>query len=96
MVNEPGAEEKSLRDLQCKNGDNSLSGVLQKALLNALRVKCSCQISLLIMVSMLASSAECPGFDPRQCQTKDNKIGICCFCTKNAAFNRSKSKDWST
>jgi len=26
-------------------------------------------------------------------QTKDCKIGICCFSTKNAAL-RSKSKDW--
>jgi len=26
-------------------------------------------------------------------QTKDYKIGICCFSAKNAAL-RSKSKDW--
>ena len=47
-----------------------------------------------VMVNVLASSAEWRGFDPRPGQTKDNKIGICCFSAKHAAF-RSKSKDWS-
>ena len=46
------------------------------------------------MVSVLASSAEGRGFDPRPGQTKDIKIGICCFSAKHAAF-RSKSIDWS-
>jgi hypothetical protein len=41
------------------------------------------------MVGMLASS----GFEPRSDQTKDYKIGICCFSTKHADL-RSKSKDW--
>ena len=45
------------------------------------------------MVSVLASSAESRGFDPAG-QTKDIKIGICCFSAKHAAF-WSKSKDWS-
>ena len=36
-----------------------------------------------IMVSLLAWSG----------QTKDYKIGICCFSTKHAALRR-KSKDW--
>ena len=46
------------------------------------------------MVSVLASSAGDRGFDPRSGQTKDFKIGICCFSAKHAAL-RSKSKDWS-
>ena len=46
------------------------------------------------MVSVLATSAEGRGFDTRPVQTKDIKIGICCFSTKHAAL-RSKSKDWS-
>ena len=46
------------------------------------------------MVSMLTLSAiEC-GFEPRLDQTKDYKIGICCFSAKHAALRR-KSKDWS-
>ena len=45
------------------------------------------------MVSILASSAVDRGFDPRSGQTKDYKIGICCFSTKKAALRR-KSKDW--
>ena len=47
-----------------------------------------------VMVSVLASSAGDRGFDPRSGQTKDFKIGICCFSAKHAAL-RSKSKDWS-
>ena len=47
-----------------------------------------------VMVSMLASSAEGHGFHPRPGQTKDIKIGICCFSAKHTAF-RSKTKDWS-
>ena len=45
------------------------------------------------MVSVLASSAIDRGFDPRSGQTKDYKIGICCFSAKQAALRR-KSKDW--
>ena len=45
------------------------------------------------MVSMLASSTVDRGFEPLSCQTKDYKIGICCFSTKHAAL-RSKNKDW--
>ena len=45
------------------------------------------------MVSVLASSAVDRGFKPRSGQTKDHKIGICCFSAKHAAF-RSKSRDW--
>jgi hypothetical protein len=46
-----------------------------------------------IMVSVLASSAVDRGFKPRSGQTKDYKIGICCFSAKHAALRR-KSKDW--
>ena len=45
------------------------------------------------MVNMLASSVVDHRFEPRSSQTKDFKIGICCFPTKHAAL-RSKSKDW--
>ena len=42
---------------------------------------------------MLASSAVYRGFEPRWANTKDYKIGICCFSAKQAALRR-KSKDW--
>ena len=45
------------------------------------------------MVSMLASSVVDRGFEPRSGQTKDYKIGICCFSAKHAALRRN-SKDW--
>ena len=45
------------------------------------------------MVSVLASSAIDRGFEPRLGQTKDYKIGICCFSAKHAALRR-KNKDW--
>ena len=44
------------------------------------------------MVSVLASSAVGRGVEPRLDQTKDYKIGMCCFSSKHAAL-RSKSKD---
>ena len=44
------------------------------------------------MVNMLASSVVDREFEPWSSQTKDYKIGICCFSVKNAAL-RSKSKD---
>ena len=46
-----------------------------------------------VMVSMLTSSAVDHGFQPRSGQTKDYKIGICCFSIKHAALRR-KSEDW--
>jgi hypothetical protein len=46
-----------------------------------------------VMVSMLSSSAVDREFEHRLGQTKDYKIGICCFSTKQAALRR-KSKDW--
>jgi hypothetical protein len=45
------------------------------------------------MVSVLVSSAVDHGFKPWSGQTKDYKIGICCFSAKQAALGR-KSKDW--
>ena len=45
------------------------------------------------MVSKPASGAVDHGFEPRSSQTKDYKIGICCFSAKHAALRR-KSKDW--
>ena len=48
-----------------------------------------------VMVSVLASSVVDHGFEPRSGQTKNYKIGICCFSGKHAAFRR-KSKDWLT
>ena len=45
------------------------------------------------MVSVLAASAVDRGFEPRSGQTKDYKIGICCFSAKHAALRR-KSNDW--
>ena len=46
-----------------------------------------------VMVNMLASSAVDHGFKPQSGQTKNYKIGICCFFAKHAALRR-KSKDW--
>ena len=45
------------------------------------------------MVSVLASSVVHRGFEPRSGQTKDNKIGMCCFSAKYTAL-RKKGKDW--
>ena len=46
-----------------------------------------------VMVSVLAPSAVDRGFERRLGQTKDYKIGICCFSAKHVALRR-KSKDW--
>jgi hypothetical protein len=45
------------------------------------------------MVSVLALSAVDRVFKSRSGQTKDYKIGICCFSAKNLPL-RIKSKDW--
>jgi hypothetical protein len=45
------------------------------------------------MVSVLTSIAIYRGFEPRSDQTKDYKIGICCFSTKHAVLKR-KGKVW--
>jgi len=44
------------------------------------------------MVSVLASSAVDRGFEAWSGQTKDYKIGMCCFSAKHAALSRN-SKD---
>ena len=44
------------------------------------------------MVSVLASSAEARGFEPRSDQTKDFKIGMCCFSAKHAAYKAKRTK----
>ena len=46
-----------------------------------------------VMVSVLTSSAVDHGFEHRSGQTKDYKIGICCFSAKHPVLRR-KSKDW--
>ena len=46
-----------------------------------------------VMVSVLASSTVDRVFKPRSGQTKEHKIGICCFSAKHAALKK-KSKDW--
>jgi hypothetical protein len=45
------------------------------------------------MVSMFAPSVIDPVFEPRSGQSKDYKIGICCFSVSLAA-SRRRSKDW--
>jgi hypothetical protein len=40
------------------------------------------------MVSVLASSEVDRGFEPQSGQTKDYKIGICCYSAKHAALRR--------
>ena len=45
------------------------------------------------MVSVLTSNTVDRGFEPQSGQTKDYKLGICCFSAKHAVLRR-KSKDW--
>ena len=45
------------------------------------------------MVSVPDSSAVDRVFEPPSGQTKDYKIGMCCFSAKHTALRR-KSKDW--
>jgi hypothetical protein len=46
-----------------------------------------------VMVCVLVSIVVDRGFELRSGQTKDYKIGICCFSAKHAALRR-KSNDW--
>ena len=46
-----------------------------------------------VMSSVLVSSSVDCGYEPWLGQTKDNKIGICCFSAKHAAL-RGQNKDW--
>ena len=41
-----------------------------------------------VMVSVLASGVVDRGFEPRSGQTKDYKMGVCCFSDKDAALRR--------
>ena len=50
-------------------------------------------LSVMVIISVLASSAVDRGFEPRSGQIKDHKVGICCFSAKHTALRR-KSKDW--
>jgi hypothetical protein len=45
------------------------------------------------MVSVLDTRAVNCVFEPRSGQTKDNKIGICCFSARQETLRR-KSDDW--
>ena len=42
-----------------------------------------------VVVNVIASSAVDDGFEPRSGQTKDYKIGICCFSAKHTALQYS-------
>ena len=44
-----------------------------------------------VMVSVLASSVVDHGFESRSGQTKDYKIGICCFSAKHTALRRKNT-----
>ena len=46
-----------------------------------------------VVVSMLASIAVDRWFESRSCQTKDYKIGICCFSAKHAALRRRRNNN---
>ena len=46
-----------------------------------------------VIISVFAPSAIDRGFKPLSCQTKENKIDICCFNATNAGLRR-KRKDW--
>jgi hypothetical protein len=46
-----------------------------------------------VMFSVLASSAVDRGVEAQSGQTKDYKIGICCFSAKHAVLRR-ESQDW--
>ena len=46
-----------------------------------------------VVVGVLAPIAVDRGLESQSGQTKDYKIGICCFSAKHAAL-RSKSKEW--
>jgi len=47
-----------------------------------------------VMISVLASSAVDHGFESRSGQTKNYKIGICCFSAKHAALKRRAKTGW--
>jgi hypothetical protein len=49
-------------------------------------------VSVIVMISVLAPIVLDRGFEPLADQTKDYKIGICCFSAKHATL-RSQNKD---
>ena len=46
----------------------------------------------IILISVLALSAVDRGFEPRSGQTKDYKIGMCCFSARHAALRRKREE----
>ena len=46
------------------------------------------------MIRMLTSSVVDRWFEPRSGQTKDYKIGVCCFSAKQAALRRKRKTGW--
>ena len=63
--------------------------MLFKVALFLIDLNCICGV----MVSVLTLSAVDCGFEPQSGQTKDYRIGICCFSSKHTVLRR-KSKDW--
>jgi hypothetical protein len=55
--------------------------------LESLGMQCQCNRIGGIMVRMLALSVVDHGFETQSGQTKDYKIGICCFSAKHAALS---------
>jgi hypothetical protein len=47
-----------------------------------------------VMVTVLAPGAVDRGLEPRSCQTKDNKIGMCCFSAKYAHSGERATTGW--
>jgi len=47
-----------------------------------------------VMVSVLSSSVVDRGSQPRLGQTKDYKIGICCFSIQHVALRSTSKTDW--
>jgi len=49
-------------------------------------------VSVIVMISVLAPIVLDRGFEPLANQTKDYKVGICCFSAKHATL-RCQNKD---
>ena len=85
---------QSILQVQMRNIDNVLYFVLQHLTLQSeinigIQILSSPEMNRIggVMVSILSSADDC-GFEPQSGQTKDYKIGICCFSAKHAAFRR--------
>ena len=74
-----------------ENGNSTFNKTIKKKLtcifFLASQKNCICGV----MVSVLTSSLVDYVFDPRSSQTKDYKIGICCFSTKHAVLRRKSN-----